>query len=85
MLKTKWGTYAYQKMPFGLMNVGDTFERVMEISFKGLINKIGVLYLNDITIYSKKINNHLHDSKQIFQRCRRYGIYLKPKKSSFFS
>jgi len=23
--RTKWGTYAYQKMPFGLINVGATF------------------------------------------------------------
>ena len=23
--RTKWGTYAYDKMPFGLINVGSTF------------------------------------------------------------
>jgi len=23
--RTKWGTYAYQKMPFGLINVGARF------------------------------------------------------------
>ena len=23
--RTKWGTYAYQKMPFGLINAGTTF------------------------------------------------------------
>lgn len=64
--RIKWGTYAYQKMPFGLINIGATFQRVMDIAFKGMINKIVVIYLDDITVYSKKRNNHLYNLKQIF-------------------
>ena len=37
--QTKWGTYAYQNIPFGLTNVGATFQRAMDITFKGLVNK----------------------------------------------
>ncbi|KAH9328814.1 hypothetical protein KI387_000922, partial [Taxus chinensis] len=37
---TKWGAYAYRKMPFGLSNVGATFQREMDREFKGLISKI---------------------------------------------
>eukprot|EP00253_Pinus_taeda_P032977 PITA_32977 len=81
--RTKWGTYAYRKMPFGLINVGATFQREMDIAFKGLINKTVVVYLDDITVFSKKRSNHLHDSNQIFDRCRRYDISLNPKKSFF--
>eukprot|EP00253_Pinus_taeda_P003411 PITA_03411 len=69
--RTKWGTYAYHKMPFGLINAGATFQREMDIAFKGLINKIVVVYLDDITVFSKKRSNHLHDLNQIFERCRR--------------
>jgi hypothetical protein len=35
---TPWGTYAYPKMPFILINVGATFQRAMDIAFHGLIN-----------------------------------------------
>ena len=80
--RTKWGTYAYQKMPFGLINAGATFQRAMDIAFKGLVNKSVVIYLDDITVYSKKRSNHLRDLKQIFQGCQRYGISLNPKKKN---
>ena len=35
--RTKWGTYAYQKMHFDLINAGATFQRAMDITFKGLV------------------------------------------------
>lgn len=81
--RTKWGTYAYQKMPFGLINSGATFQRAMDMAFRGLINRSVVVYLDDIIVYSKKRDNHLHDLNQIFLRCKRYGISLNPKKSFF--
>eukprot|EP00253_Pinus_taeda_P015481 PITA_15481 len=70
-------------MPFGLINAGATFQRAMDITFKGLVNKSVVIYLDDITVYSKKRRDHLKDLKQIFQRCLRYAISLNPKKSFF--
>ena len=35
--RTKWGTFAYRRMPFGLINAGATFQRAMDIDFHGLI------------------------------------------------
>jgi hypothetical protein len=49
--RTPWGTYAYRKMPFGLINAGATFQRVMDIAFHSLINQSVVVYLDDITIF----------------------------------
>ena len=64
--RTKWGTYAYQKIPFGLINVGATFQRAMNIAFRGLINSLVVIYLDDITVYSKHRSNHVNHLKHIF-------------------
>ncbi|KAH9297013.1 hypothetical protein KI387_028695, partial [Taxus chinensis] len=37
---TKWGTYAYRKIPFGLSNARATFQRAMDMAFKDLINNM---------------------------------------------
>jgi hypothetical protein len=50
--------YAYRRIPFGLMNAGDTFQREMDITFKGLIGQSVVVYLDDVTVYSKKREDH---------------------------
>lgn len=51
--RMKWGTYTYRKMPFGLVNASATLQRAMDIAFHGLINREVVIYLDDVTIYSK--------------------------------
>jgi hypothetical protein len=48
-----------QCMPFGLINAGETFQRAMDIAFRGLINKCVVVYLDDVTVYSKNIEDHI--------------------------
>jgi hypothetical protein len=81
--RTPWGTYAYRKMPFGLINVGATFQRAMDIAFRGLINQSVVVYLDDVTVFSKNKEDHLAHLRSVLQRCRKYDISLNPKKSIF--
>jgi hypothetical protein len=71
--RTPWGTYAYQKMPFGLINACATFQRAMDITFRGLINQSIVVYLDDVTIFSKNKNDHLAHLRVVLQRCRKYA------------
>jgi ribonuclease HI len=81
--RTPWGTYAYRKMPFGLINAGATFQRAMDIAFRGLINHSVVVYLDDVTVYSKNKDDHLAHLRAVLLRCRKYDISLNPKKSIF--
>ena len=66
--QTKWGTYAYDSLRFGLINVGSTYQWAMDIAFRGLLNKYVVVYLDDITIYSKIREEHIPHLKAIFER-----------------
>ena len=50
---TPWGTFMYVTLPFGLMNYGATFQRAMGIAFSEAIGYFIVIYLDDITVYSK--------------------------------
>ena len=55
----------------------------MDIYFHGLIGRSVVVYLDDVTVYSKKREEQMLHLKQIFERCLKYGISLNPKKCVF--
>jgi hypothetical protein len=80
---TPWGTFMYVKMPFGLMNAWETFQRAMDIAFIGERDKFVVIYLDDITFFSKSDKEHCEHLKSVFLKCRKFGLSLNPKKSLF--
>jgi ribonuclease HI len=80
---TPWGTFMYAKMPFGLMNAGATFQRAMDIAFIGEKDQFVVIYLDDITVFSRTDKEHCCHLRKVFMKCRRYGLSLNPKKSLF--
>jgi hypothetical protein len=80
---TPWGTFMYAKMPFGLMNAGETFQRAMDIAFIGENDKFVVVYLDDITIFSRSDKEHRFHLRKVFLKCRSFDISLNPKKSLF--
>jgi hypothetical protein len=77
--RTPWVTYAYRKMPFGLINAGAIFHRAMDISFRCLINLSIVVYLDYVTVYSKNKDDHLAHLRAVLLRCRKYNISLNPQ------
>ena len=77
---TPWVTFMYEKMSFGLMNAGATFQRAMDITFVEERDRFVVIYLDDITVFSKLDEEHLMHLKHIFGKCRKYGLSLNPKK-----
>ena len=78
---TPWGTFMYAKIPFGLMNARATFQREMDIAFSDEKDRLVVIYLDDITVYSKNDQDHLEHLRRVFLKCRKFDISLNPKKN----
>ena len=55
----------------------------MDIAFANEKYVFLVVYLDDLTMFSGSDDEHLHHLRVLFQRCRKFGISLNPKKSLF--
>ena len=55
----------------------------MDYAFRGLIGKIIEIYHDDLPVFSKDGGSHIKHLKQVFERCREFGISLNPTKSVF--
>jgi hypothetical protein len=72
-------TFSYRKIPFGLKNVGATFQRAMTFAFHDL-KHIFKTYLDDLAAHSRKRVDHYSHLRLVFERCRYYHICLNPHK-----
>ena len=71
-------------MYFGMTNAPGAFQVLMNHIFRDLIinNQVAV-YLDDILIYSKMLEEHRKIVNQVLQRLAEYDLYLKPEKCEF--
>jgi hypothetical protein len=78
---TRWGTFSYEHMSFGLSNAGVAFQRAMQTTFNNLISNIIQVYLDDLTVYSKNQSDHFGHLRKVFLHRRKFGMSLNPSKS----
>jgi len=55
----------------------------MDITFIDEREKFVVIYLDDLTIFSKSDEDHLIHLKQTFEKFHRFGLSLNPQKYHF--
>ncbi len=77
------GLYEFLVMPFGLTNSGASFQRLMGHILRGLEYRFALIYIDDIIIFSKSIEDHLAHLEEVFRRLREANVKLNPKKCSF--
>ncbi len=78
------GLYEYLRMPFGLCNSPATFQRLMEACFSEENFEILLLYLDDILVFSKSIEEHFARLDIVFSKLKQHGLKMKPSKCWFF-
>ena len=54
----EWGTYCYQVMPFGLKNVGATYQRVTTTLFHEMMHRDVEVYVDDIIVKYRDRADH---------------------------
>ena len=80
---TPTGNYHYKVMPFGLKNVGSTYQRMMTRMFEPQLGKNIEIYVDDMVVKSKVASDHLGDLGDIFDILRRHKLRLNASKCSF--
>jgi len=72
-------------MPFGLSNTGITFMRLMNEVLRPFLGRFVVVYLDDIWLYSKNQEDHLHLLEEVFKILRAQRLLGKLEKYEFLS
>lgn len=80
---TRYGAYEFLVMPFGLTNAPATFCTLMNEVLRDYLDNFVVVYLDDIVIYSKSMEDHVDHLTRVFQRLREHQLYAKLEKCSF--
>jgi hypothetical protein len=80
---TRWGTFQYKVMPFGLCNAPATFQRAINDALAGLFDNFCTAYLDDVLIYSETLEDHQKHVLQVLERLKSRGFYLDVSKCVF--
>ena len=80
---TSHGLYCYNVMPFGLKNVGATYQRLVTKIFRPLLGETMEVYIDDTLVKSKKHFDHTKHLQEAFELLHKYNMKLNPLKCVF--
>lgn len=83
--RTRYGHFEYLVMPFGLTNAPATFQAYINRALAGYTDIFCVVYLDDILIFSKTLEEHWRHVNLVLERLQRFSLYVKLSKCTFAS
>ena len=66
-------------MPFGLKNVGATYQRVVTALFHDMMHKEVEVYVDDMMVKSEIREGHFKALDKFLARLEKYNLRLNPK------
>ena len=75
--------FCYKMMPFGLKNIGATYQRLMNKMFVHQIGRNVQVYVDDMLVKSLWEDDHLGDLQETFNTFWTYNIKFNPSKYVF--
>lgn len=79
---TPFGLWEFTKMPFGLRNSAQTFQRFMDNNVLQGLDYI-FAYIDDVIVASDDIISHRRHLEEVFRRFNEFGITINISKCSF--
>eukprot|EP00731_Ephydatia_muelleri_P016142 Em0009g566a len=76
-----FGLFEFIRMPFGLKNAAQTFQRFMDQVLRGIPSAYA--YIDDVLIANHTQEQHLKDLRLVFERLAEHGILINPNKCLF--
>ena len=80
---TPLGHFEYLVMPFGLTNTPTVFQSLVNDVLRNMLNCSVFVYLDDILIFSKSVEEHRIHVRQVLQRLLENRLYVKAEKCEF--
>ena len=81
---TRYGQYEFTVMPFGLTNAPAYFMNLMNKVFMEELYKFVVVFIDDILIYSKSVEEQEQHLRTVLERLRAHELYAKFSKCQFW-
>ena len=79
----EFANYYYKVMPFGLKNVGVTYQRLMDWILTPMLGKNVQAYVNDMVVTLKEKDQHITDLEELLRTITKYNLRLNPDKCVF--
>ena len=80
-ITTPFGLFEFKRMPFGLRNAAQTFQRFMDQVVRGL--DFVYVYIDDLLVASSTPEEHEQHLRKLFTRLAEYGLVINPDKCEF--
>jgi hypothetical protein len=81
---TRYDLFEYLVMSFGLTNVPAHFMYLMNYVFRSEFDKFVMVFIDDILIYSRSMEEHEEHLRIVLQRLRDHQLYAKFSKCEFW-
>ena len=80
VLPPPFGLWECNRMPFGLCNAPSTIKRAMEKCLGELNHTCCIVYLDDIIVFGRDLDEHIDRLGRVIDRLASHGFKLKPSK-----